>query len=118
MIGPVGPLYVGDHLIRKHANSHGQRSAVIFRKRCPAPRASSEFPGGANDGRRVGHRRLREILRRKAEDMRRFIMVAAIGAMLGLGLGGLTGGVRADGGNITTVGPYGTDSYTRYFGAG
>jgi hypothetical protein len=50
--------------------------------------------------------------------MRRFIMMAAIGGMLGLGLGGLTGAARAGGVNVTRAQAGGTDVYTRYFRAG
>jgi hypothetical protein len=50
--------------------------------------------------------------------MRRFIMVVALGGMLGLGLGELKGIVRADGGNITRIGAFDTHTYTRYFRAG
>ncbi len=50
--------------------------------------------------------------------MRRFIKVMAIGGLIALGLGGAASVARAVVINRTTVSPYGTDTYTRYFVAG
>jgi hypothetical protein len=50
--------------------------------------------------------------------MRRFIRVMAIGGLIALGLGGAASVARAVVINRTTVRPYGTDIYTRYFVAG
>jgi hypothetical protein len=55
---------------------------------------------------------------RKAENMRRFFLTAVLGGLVAAGFGGLNGAARAGGVNVTRVGAYGTDSYTRFFRAG
>ena len=50
--------------------------------------------------------------------MKRIMMSFVFGGLAAVALGAITPSVRADGGNISRVRPFGTDSYTRYFDAG
>jgi hypothetical protein len=50
--------------------------------------------------------------------MRRIFLALAVGGLVVLGSAGVSGTARADGGDVSTVGPHGIIRYTRYFRAG